>query len=125
METIIKISNHSCYDNGITSDTENISSIIDKLIRLTAKLTENYASDIIYDIKALCSSVETGTEIDNLLFFRENGVTTRETKDFNVDAYKTLLFNFTPIQIWRLTHNPSTMETKLIRVSIYNEYAWR
>ena len=125
METIIKISNHSCYDKGIVSETENISNIIDKLVRLTAKLTECYASDIIYDINSLSIAVETGREIDNLLFFRECGVTTRETKDFNVDAYKTLLFNFTPIQIWRLTHNPSTMETKLIRVNIYNEYAWR
>lgn len=118
----VKISNHSCNDKGIISQTENISSIIDKLIRLSAKLTEYYASDIVYDIESLNNAVKNGDSFDKLLFFRECGVTTRETETFNVDVLNSLLFNFTPIQIWRLTHNPITMETKLIRVSVYKEY---
>ena len=118
----IKITNFSCNDNGTVSYSENISNIIDKLIRLTAKLTECYASDIIYDIEALNDAVKNGNELDKLLFFRECGVTTRKTESVTATDYDFLLSNWTPIQIWRLTHNPSTMETKLIRVRISKEW---
>lgn len=118
----IKITNFSCNDNGTVSYSENISNIIDKLIRLTAKLTECYASDIIYDIEALNDAVKNGNELDKLLFFRECGVATRKTESVTATDYDFLLSNWTPIQIWRLTHNPSTMETKLIRVRISKEW---
>lgn len=114
----IKISNFSCYDNGITSETENVCNIIDKMIQLAAKLTERFASDIVYDIEWLNDTVKEKKPLDNLLFFRENGVTTMETNELTTDGYDGLLCCFTPIQVWRLTHNPTTMETKLIRVSI-------
>ena len=114
----IKISNYSCYDKGITSRTENISSIVDKMIRLAAKLTECYASDIVFDIGDLSSAVKKKKPLDNLLFFRECGVTTRRVSELNVNEYDTLLFNFTPIQVWRLTHDPEAMETKLIRGNV-------
>lgn len=117
----MKISNYAIDDKGTTSNTENISNIIDKLIRITAKITECYASDITYDIENLNDAVKHGTELDVLLFFREHGVTTRGARDFNDEAYDWVLFSCTPIQVWRLTHNPSTMETKLIRVSIRKE----
>ena len=119
----IRITNHSCYDKGIVSNTDNISSIIDKMIRLTAKLTEYYASDIIYDIDNLKSAVTSGTSLDVLLFFRECGVTTRGTTEFNEGALDVILFNFTPIQVWRLTHDPEKTETKLIRVNVYKEFS--
>lgn len=114
----IKISNFSCYDNGITSETENVCNIIDKMIQLAAKLTERFASDIVYDIEWLNDAVKEKKPLDNLLFFRENGVTTREANELTTDEYDSLLCCFAPIQVWRLTHNPTTMETKLIRVSI-------
>lgn len=114
----IKISNYILGDKGIVSETENVSSVIDKMIRLAAKLTENYASDIFYDIADLNNAVREKKPLDNLLFFRENGVTTIETTDLDADMYKTLLRNFTPIQTWRLTHDPETTETKLIRVDV-------
>lgn len=114
----IKITTYSCYDKGTISTTDNVSNIIDKMIRLTAKLTENYASDIIYDIADLNNAVKEKKSLDNLLFFRENGVTTREIKDFDVDTYESLLCCFTPIQTWRLTHDPATTKTKLIRVDV-------
>ena len=117
----IKISNFSCYDNGITSETENVRNVIDKMIQLAAKLTERFASDIIYDIEWLNNAVKEKKPLDNLLFFRENGITTRETSKLNADRYDGLLCCFTPIQIWRLTHNPDTMETKLIRVNARKE----
>lgn len=118
----IKISNHSCYDNGITSRTENVSNIIDKMVRLAAKCTENYASDIVYDAIALEAAIKAKEQFDRILFFRENGVTAWQTEMFDVLAYDSILFNWTPIQTWRLTHNPTTMETKLIRVNISKSY---
>lgn len=118
----IKITKHSCYDKGTVSNTDNISTVIDKLIRITAKLTEYYASDIIYDIDSLKRAVENGKPHDMLLFFRECGVTTRDTTEFDEGMLDVLLLNFTPIQIWRLTHDPVEMETKLIRVDINKSY---
>lgn len=117
----IKITNFSCNDNGTVSYSENISNVIDKLIRLTAKLTECYASDIIYDIEALNDAVKNGNELDRLLFFREGGVTTYRMETFDAETLDRFSRCFTFIQVWRLTHDPSEMETKLIRVSIRKE----
>ena len=117
----IKISNFSCYNDGITSETENVCNVIDKMIQLAAKLTERFASDIIYDIEWLNNAVKEKILLDNLLFFRENGVTTRETNTLTADRYDGLLYCFVPIQVWRLTHNPDTMETKLVRVNVRKE----
>ena len=120
---IVKISNYSCYDSHtVTSNSENISGIIDKLIRITAKLTERFASDIMYDIANLNNTVKLKMHHDVLLFFRECGVTTWDVSEFDEKAYDAILFNFTPIQVWRLTHSPDTMETKLIRVSLNKAY---
>ena len=117
----IKITNYSCYDNGIVSETENVCNIIDKMIRLTAKVTERWASDIVYDINELTDAVKNKKSIDEIIFFRENGVSTMETNKLTAERYNDLLCCFTPIQIWRLTHNPCTMETRLIRVNVRKE----
>ena len=117
----IKITNYSCYDDGIVSETKNVCNIIDKMIRLTAKVTERWASDIVYDINELTDAIKNKKSIDEIIFFRENGVATMETNKLTAERYNDLLCCFTPIQIWRLTHNPSTMETKLIRVNVRKE----
>ena len=117
----IKITNYSFYDDGIVSETENVCNIIDKMIRLTAKVTERWASDIVYDINELTDAVKNKKSIDEIIFFRENGVSTMETNKLTAERYNDLLCCFTPIQIWRLTHNPSTMETRLIRVNVRKE----
>lgn len=117
----IKITNYSCYDNGIVSETENVCNIIDKMIRLAAKVTERWASDIVYDINELTDAIKNKESIDEIIFFRENGVITMETNKLTAGRYNDLLCCFTPIQIWRLTHNPSTMETRLIRVNVRKE----
>ena len=117
----IKITNYSFYDDGIVSETENVCNIIDKMIRLTARVTERWASDIVYDINELTDAVKNKKSIDEIIFFRENGVSTMETNRLTAERYNDLLCCFTPIQIWRLTHNPSTMETRLIRVNVRKE----
>ncbi len=114
----IKITNFWGSGQAVVSETENVSFVVDKMIRLAAKLTEHYASDIFYDISDLNNAVKEKKPLDNLLFFRENGVTTREIKDFDADTFESLLTCFTPNQTWRLTHDPATTETKLIRVDV-------
>lgn len=114
----IKITNYSCYDNGIVSETENISNIMDKMVRLAAKLTERYAGDIYYDMLKLNNAINEKEQLDNLFFFHKNGVTTSETNKLTAERYNGLLCCFTPIQTWRLTYNSDTMETKLIRVNV-------
>ena len=93
-----------------------------EMIRLTAKLTEEYASDIYYDIQNLMEAVENQKEMDVLLFLREYGVTTRQMEKFNGNQYDPIYYNFNHIQIWRLTHDPNTTETKLERVTISKNY---
>ena len=114
----IKIDTHCMGDKGIVVNGSNISKIMDHLIRLAAKLTERFASDIIYDIADLNTAVKEKTELDFLLFFYENGVVSRKAADFNADTYNGILASVTPIQTWRLTHNPTKTETKLIRIDV-------
>lgn len=111
---MLKITNYSCYDNyTVTSDTENISDIVDKLIRLTAKITERYAGDIYYDIESLYCCLEEHKPYDRVLFFRASGVWAVSHNELSeyVDF----------IQAWRLTHDPENMITTLVRVNVRKE----
>lgn len=116
----MKITNYSYYDNyTVMSDTENISDVVDKLIRLTAKITGRYAGDIYYEIKLLYRCLEEHESYDRVLFFRENGVGA-----VRVEYLTTPVEFITPveyIQAWRLTHDPETMTTTLTRVTIREE----
>ncbi len=108
---MIKIDNYSSYDDyTVKSNTDNISDVVDKLIRLTAKITERYASDIYYDINSLHRCLEEHEPYDRVLFFRESGVWTVNYEE--IDRV------FEHIQVWRLTHNPENMITTLVRVSV-------
>jgi hypothetical protein len=107
----MRIENYSSYDTyTFTSETENVSNIVDKLIRISAKITERFAGDIYYDIKSLYRCVEEHEPYDRVLFFRESGVWT-----VNVDELCDMIDH---IQAWRLTHNPESMVTTLIRVDV-------
>lgn len=111
---MLKITNYSCYDNyTVKSNTENISNVVDKLVRLTAKITESYAGDIYYDIDSLHQCLQEHRSYDRVLFFRECGVSTVRV------GYLTTPMEH--IQAWRLTHDPETMMTTLIRVTIREE----
>lgn len=111
---MLKITNYSYYgDFTVRSNTENISDVVDKLVRLSAKITERYASDIYYDIKSLYHCLEEHESYDRVLFFRESGVWTVSVEDLN-----TLVDN---IQAWRLTHDPENMITTLVRVDVRKE----
>ena len=110
----MKIVNYSSYDTyTFTSETDNVSNIVDKLIRLSAKITERFAGDIYYDIKSLYRCVEEHEPYDRVLFFREYGVWT-----VSVDELEDMIDH---IQAWRLTHDPESMITTLIRVGVRKE----
>lgn len=114
---MVKITDYSCYDNyTVKSETENISSIIDKLIRLTAKITESYASDIVYDINALFSFIEQKYPHDKIIFFREDGVDAFNTEMVIKDNRHILCNDY--IQTWRLTYDPANTTTVLKRVTL-------
>jgi hypothetical protein len=111
---MLKIDNYSSYDDyTVKSNTDNISDIVDKMIRLAAKITERYASDIYYDIKSLYNSLEEHEPYDRVLFFRESGVWTVSVEELDnmVDH----------IQAWRLTHDPENTITTLVRVDVRKE----
>jgi hypothetical protein len=111
---MLKITDYSCYeDYTVTSNTENISSVVDKLIRLTAKITERFAGDIYYDIKSLYRCIEEHEPYDRVLFFRESCVWA-----VNVEYLTDFVDH---IQAWRLTHDPENTITTLVRVDVRKE----
>ena len=87
---------------------DNISAIIDKMIRLAAKLTEYYAGDIVYDINALETARALDNPFDRLLLFREHGVTTLHIENDTVDDNCMIS---EAIQIWRLSYTPNPSNT--------------
>lgn len=57
--------------------TDNVSSVVDALLRITTKLTESYAGDVLFTIQKFQSAVRQGDPFAALLLFRESGVTER------------------------------------------------
>ena len=101
--------NHSVYDNWTVSTSgNNVSSIVDKLIRLAAKNTEHYASDIVYYINAFMECVEEHRAYAKYLGFRDGGVNLYDSVDWVHDGTGV-------VQWWKLTYDPETEETILIR----------
>lgn len=95
--------NHSMYDNWTVQVTgDNVSSIIDKLIRLAAKNTEYFASDIVYTIEHLNAKVARFEPYTCYLGFRDGGVS--EYSDPSCLSPYTL---GDVVQWWRLTYEPN------------------
>lgn len=113
MEVLIREYSDNSRHKEVT-ETSNVSTITDKLIRLSAKLTESYAGDIVYHINALKESVEQRKPMDVLLFFREQGVTLRQTGCM-VDADN---LSEERLQTWRLKVEPNPDSINLIKTSL-------
>lgn len=56
------------------SSTENVSGVIDALLRITTKVTEYYAGDVLFTIQNLQAAIKRGQPFAALLLFRESGV---------------------------------------------------
>lgn len=105
----MKIRKYSTYKDSrfyLESIGENYSTIFDRLIRLTAKLTEAYAGDIYYELSEIERLIERNQPFDWILCFREYGVNSywRETVE-ECAPYKLSAIGES-IQTWELTYTP-------------------
>lgn len=126
MKITYKIKPYSSYDNyTVASITDNISSIIDKLLRITAKVTEHFAGDIWYDIRTLIAAQEQCKDLDEVLIFRECGISTYPVKETEEGNCIVNSGHLSGIQCWKLTYNSDRNSTVLTRVYLANtSQAW-
>lgn len=98
---------------------DNVSDIIDRMVRLAAKITESYASDIIYWCDKLKEVIETHDTLTCTLNFREGGIDLyKQAQMENPDTLRSILAS--GIQQWMLTVNweNDVPVTELMRVRI-------
>lgn len=84
----------------------NHSTIFDRLIRLTAKLTESYAGDIYYELGEIEKLIERSQPFDRILYFREDGVNSYWRETVEECAPHELCETGSAIQIWELIYEP-------------------
>ena len=105
----MEIRKYSTYKDSrfyLESIGENYSTIFDRLIRLTAKLTESYAGDIYYELGEIEKLIERSQPFDRIIAFREDGVNSywREAVE---ECAPNELYDFgSAIQTWELTYTP-------------------
>lgn len=93
---------HSVYDNWtVRADGPNVSTIIDKLIRLAAKNTEYYASDICFTIEKLQHKIREEEKYIAYLGFRDGGV----SEYSSIDVVNQCSVGDV-VQWWRLSYEP-------------------
>lgn len=105
----MKITKYSCdndYRYYVQSIGGNYSTIFDRLIRLTAKLTENYAGDIYYDLGEIEKFIERSQPFDRIIVFREDGVNSYRREIVEECAPNELSAIGESIQTWELTYTP-------------------
>lgn len=111
---ICSVTNYSVYDNWtVTTNSRNVSSIMSKMVERAGRICEHYASDIYYTLQAYYQAVQNGKEYDEVLLFREDGVSCKPVSN---DTVEVSLYDF--IQCWRLSWNPRTECGSFIRVSL-------
>lgn len=94
------IETYSEFD-GLTvhSDGPNMSAIFDKLLRITTKLTENCAGDILSLFPAVQKALDNGVPFDAAVMFGESGV---QWKEIDADDTVTMDFHTRYLQVWCL-----------------------
>lgn len=105
----MKITKYSCdndYRYYVQSIGGNYSTIFDRLIRLTAKLTENYAGDIYYELCEIERLIERSQPFDRILCFREYGVNYYWRETVEKCALSDLSVIEESVQIWELVYTP-------------------
>lgn len=106
------IKRYSSYPQFETSATgENVSNVFDRLLRITTKITERYASDILYVIDAFHDTRAKNQQFYRILAFREEGVNAYKSVN---DIHDVSEF----IQVWELVYMPDTKETMLRRARL-------
>lgn len=105
----MKITKYSCdndYRHYVQSIGGNHSTIFDRLIRLTAKLTENYAGDIYYELGEIEKFIERSQPFNRIIAFRENGVYSYWRETVEECAPNELYDSGSVIQTWELIYEP-------------------
>jgi hypothetical protein len=112
----VNLTTYSYGDNyTVSSRGTNHSTVITKLIHLTGRICEQYASDIVYDANSFIEAIENKRNYDRYLFFRESGVTALAPED--VWCIAGVGF----VQVWHLTYNAETEYQELTRMNIHIE----
>lgn len=122
---ITKYSFDNDYRYYVQSIGGNHSTIFDRLIRLTAKLTESYAGDIYYELGEIEKLIERSQPFDRILCFRDGGVNSFWRETVEECAPYELSAIGSSIQTWALIYEPdleSSVNPKdkltLVRVTV-------
>lgn len=83
--------------------------VADKLIRQTAKVTENHATDIFYDLKWMYEHMD--EDFDQLVMIRELGTWLRPV-DNGIVEWDSI--NGMPLQCWRVWSDGAKMWTERV-----------
>lgn len=111
-----EIRSYSDSDNWtVTTNSKNVSDIMSKMVERAGRICERYASDIFYNLCDYDNAVQTAEKYDNVLCFRENGVTTWGVRD---DMIYNIYISSDFAQYWRLRWNPNTEYGSFIRVAL-------
>lgn len=95
-----------------TTTGRNPSTIITKLIHLTGRLVENWASDVVYVANEYREAIKEHEEYDKYILFREDGVDACTLFDMEHCTH------VDHIQVWHLCYSPTTQIQMLKRVAI-------
>lgn len=94
------IETNSEFDNrAVHSDGSNMNAIFDKLLRITTKLTESCAGDILSLFPAVQKALDNGVPFDAAIMFWEGGV---QWKEIDADDTITMDFHTRYLQVWNL-----------------------
>ncbi len=105
MEKTFQIRDYSMYDNYTHKGCgDNVSTVLDAALRVTGKVTEHYASDILYDLDGFREAVKEKRPWHGLLMFREDGVGLKMLEeDRTVQIEDGTLY----LQYWTLDYDPA------------------
>lgn len=94
------IETNSEFDNrAVHSDSSNMNAIFDKLLRITTKLTESCAGDILSLFPAVQKALDNGVPFDAAIMFWEGGV---QWEEIDADDTITMDFHTRYLQVWNL-----------------------
>lgn len=95
------------YDGNDFPQTTNEKKVpqeyLEKLLRLTTKITERYATDILIDIDSMKKQLEESEEGCRYFGFRESGV----DHDAFIESCSPIELKVRYIQIWKITWKPN------------------
>ena len=95
-----------------TATGGNPSTIITKLIHLTGRLVENWASDVVYVANEYREAIKEYEEYDKYVILREDGVDVCTLFEMEHRTHVDY------IQVWHLHYSPNTQIQMLRRVAI-------